>query len=380
MQKYTFSLGMMAVTFALAAQAEPTPEHIETRHGAVSTSEQSVAVEGGFTAVLQASDDKNIDAEGLISFDLLTTLPTNAGKWIIYVEGNTSPRVDGVSNHLGEANADAGSALDRDGNGRLQVSELHYFYSPTPGTLLAAGLLDVTASLDTSEVANDETSQFLSGPLANNPTIGFPDYSLGLVYHREADKGRDYTFALTSSHGLSDNPDTSYTQLLDIDADGKGIFAAAEGRWPVASATLRTGIWVNSADHARLDGKPGTGKNYGLYLVVDGQMAAGKWNLRAGLANDNVSQASHFLSAALERPLLTARFGLGFAYTGLSGEDATPQQDDQLLAEGYLRFTPRDNINVTPVVQWLSNSGFDASGNAVNSEQVVASLRVNYTF
>ena len=379
MHKTNLLFVLTALGINLSVQAEPNPEHIETRHGAVSMPGQSVAVEGGITAIFQTSDDNNIDAELTSSFDLVTTLPKGNGKWIIYVEGNISPRTDGVSSLLGEANADAGSALDRDGNGRLQVSEVHYF-QPLGGGLLVSGLLDVTASLDTSEVANDETSQFLSGTLAGNPTIGFPDYSLGVVYNRETGEDRGYSLALTSSHGLADNPNASYSQLMDISADGKGIFAAAEGQWPVAGTKLHAGAWINTADHERLDGSAGTDQNYGLYLTVDGKVASTAWNLRAGFANDKVSQASQFLSAAVEYPLADLSLGLGLAHTGLSSEDATPQQDDILQAEAYLRFSPREDVSVTPAVQWLSNSGFDASGNTVDAEQILFNLRLNYTF
>lgn len=372
-------LGLSALGLMGSVVAAPEPQHIETRHGAVTMPAQPIAVEGGFTAVLQVADDKNIDSELTGSFDLVTTLPTGRGKWVMYVEGNTSPRDEGVANRLGEANADAGSALDRDGNGRLQVSELHYFH-PLAGGLLVTGLLDVTASFDSSEVANDETTQFLSGPLVNNPTIGFPDYSLGVVFNRETGEDSGYSLALTSSHGLADNPNASYAQLVDVGDDGKGVFAAAEGQWPVAGTKVHAGAWVNTADHARLDGGTGNEKNYGLYLVVDGAMAAGQWNLRAGLANEKVSPASHFLSVALEHPLHEAALGVGMAYTGLSSKDATPQQDDMLLAEVYLRFQPRAEISVTPIVQWLENSGFDASGNTVDAEQLLFSLRYNQTF
>ena len=372
-------LGLVPLFFSTAAWSNPDPEHIEVRHGAVTEEEHPVAVEGGITAVLQRADDSAIDSELLASFDLVTTFPAGGGKWVVYVEGNTSPRNQGVSALLSEANADAGSALDRDGNGRLQISELHYFHSLGEG-LLVAGLVDVTGTLDTSEVANNETQQFLSTSLVNNPTIGFPDYSLGVVYNREFDESRGYSLALTSSHGLADNPDASYAQLVDVGADGKGIFAAAEGQWPAAGTSLHAGVWVNTADHARLDGRPGTEQNYGLYLVADGRLADSQWNVRAGLANDEVSQAAQFLSVALERPMNKAALGLGFAFTGHSSEDATPNRDDMLQAEAYLRFAPRADVSLTPSVQWLSNSGFDASGQPLDSDQLLLSLRLNYTF
>jgi hypothetical protein len=379
MNRWFGSLGLASLVVALPAWSNPDPDHIEVRHGAVTEQEHPVAVEGGITTVLQSADDKAIDSELLASFDLVTTFPAGGGKWVVYVEGNTSPRNQGVSALLGEANADAGSALDRDGNGRLQVSELHYFHALGEG-LLVSGLVDVTGTLDTSEVANNETQQFLSTSLVNNPTIGFPDYSLGVVYNREFDESRGYSLALTSSHGLADNPDASYSQLVDIGESGKGVFAAAEGQWPVAGTKLHAGVWMNTADHARLDGQSGMKKNYGLYLVVDGKLASTLWNVRAGLANDEVSQAAQFLSAAVERPMNKASLGLGIAFTGLSSKDATPNQDDMLQAEAYLRFAPRADVSLTPSVQWLSNSGFDSSGQPLDSDQLLLSLRLNYTF
>jgi hypothetical protein len=379
MQKRAALFGLAALGLTLDALAANAQEHIETRHGAVTMPAQPVAVEGGLTAVFQTATDKHIDSELVTSFDLVTTLPRGNGKWVVYVEGNTSPRTDGVSTLLGEANADAGSALDRDGNGRLQVSELHYF-QPFADGLLVSGLVDVTSTLDSSEVANDETHQFLSAPLVNNPTIDFPDYSLGVVYNRETGPDRGYSLALTSSHGLGDNSDASYAQLVDINAEGKGVFAAAEGQWPLATTRLHLGMWLNSAGHARLDGGAGTEHNYGLYLGVDGRLGRGMWNLRVGLANDQVSPTSRFLSAAVERPLSQATLGLGLAYSGLSAQDTTAQQDNSLLAEAYLRFVPRDDVSLTPAVQWLRNSGFDTSATTVDNEQLLLSLRLNYTF
>ena len=379
MKKTSTLAGMVILSLMGTAVAEHTPQHIEARHGSVAMSSQPIAVEGGYTAVLQVADDKNIDTELVGSFDWVTILPTAKGEWLMYVEGNTSPRNEGVVNQLGEANADAGSALDRDGKGRFQVSVLHYIHQ-LHDALFVSGLLDVSSVLDSSEVANDETAQFLSGPLVHNSTIAFPDYSLGAVYNRETGADSGYTFALTSSHGLADNPKASYAQLVDVTDDGKGVFFAAEGQWPLAGNKFHVGAWVNTADHMRLDGSAGSENNYGLYLSVDGHSAAGQWNVRAGLANEKVSQASRFLSAALERPLGKATMGLGIAYTGLSSDDITPELDDMVLAEAYLRFEARENMSVTPSIQWIENSGFDASGNTIDAEQTVLGLRVNQSF
>ena len=82
----------------------------------------------------------------------------------------------------------------------------------------------------------------------------------------------------------------------------------------------------------------------------------------------------------MERPVNNATLGLGIAYTGLSRKDTTPQHDDMLLAEGYLRFAIRQQLTLTPALQWISNSGFDSSGTTFDADQTLLSLRLNYTF
>lgn len=92
---------------------------------------------------------------------------------------------------LGEVNGDAGSALNGNGDGRLQISELRYALPVRDFGTLSFGLLDPTAFLDTtshanptagpdfSGIANDETTQFLGNSFVNNPVVEFPDYTLG---------------------------------------------------------------------------------------------------------------------------------------------------------------------------------------------------------
>jgi hypothetical protein len=360
-------------------QAEEIPEEVEVRHGAIA-GWQDVAVEAGITVVAQGANDSAADSELTSSFDLVANLPLDGGELVVYVEGNTSPSSHGVSALLPEANADAGSALDRDGNGRLQVSELHYLRRLDEHGALIIGLLDPTASLDTSEVANDETTQFLDTSLVNNPSIEFPDYTLGMVYNREMSDNFGFTLLLTGSNGLGDNPDASYAQLVDVNDDGKGVFAAAELGFARSDYVVRGGVWINTADHAELDGPDDSEDNYGVYAVVDGAVGEGAWNVRLGAANDKVSQTAGFASVAVEYPAGPAMLGLGVARSWLSDEDKTPDLDDATQAEVYARFDVRDSFSLTPSLQWLENSGFDASNSVVDDSVLVYSLRANLIF
>lgn len=338
-------------------------------------------LEGGFTLITQHADDRRIDDETLISIDLLATLPAGAGEWTIYVEGSSSPRANGVSSLIGEANGDAGSATNRSGKGRLQVSELHYTL-PAGEASLTLGLMDTSAFLDGSEVANDETSQFLGSTLINNPTIEFPDYTLGVAYTRELlQDSIEFTTVLASSHGLGDNPAKSYPRLLEVDDRHKGVFAAMEIGYSWRALYLRAGGWINTGDHTRLDGS-GNGRehNSGVYVSIDGTMNEAKWNLRAGLADDEVSQAGDFIGLAVEHPFMGSTLGAGITRTGLSDKGVSAGQDDTTQGELYLRYEYNEQLHISPTLQWIENSGFDSSGSSLDERLTVLSLRANYSF
>lgn len=349
------------------------------RHGAVIASDKTVQVEGGFTATLQSSSDSRIKNEFLSSFDLVSTMPSGLGNWTAYIEGNLSPRQNGLSTQLVEVNADAGSALDRDNKGRLQVSELHYSH-PFGENTLTLGLLNPACVLDSSEVANDETRQFLSSHFVNNPTIAFPDYALGTCIHFEEGKTRPgFNLLLSSSHGLADNPNRSYSELVDVTATGKGLFIGGELYGTSRNSRWHLGVWTSTTEHVRLDDSGNTQENYGAYLSIDQTFGDNKINLRIGAANEKVSETAGFISLAIETPVASHTLGIGIAKTMVSKAIQT-DKDDTSQAEVYIRFDLHDKLHITPSVQQIQNSGFDNSASNFDKVLTVYSVRTSYNF
>jgi len=345
----------------------------------ITEGEEVVQVEGGFTFTAQSSSDTRVKGEVLTSFDLVAKIPNGVGQWTAYIEGNLSPRQNGVSTLVGEANADAGTALDHDGKGRLQVSEIHYTRAFGENSM-TVGLLRPSCVLDASEVANDETAQFLSGSFVNNPTIAFPDYALGACLHLEQGQtGPGMNLLLSSSHGLADNPNASYSELLDVSADGKGVFAGAELYWQTAHGMWRLGVWQSTADAAYLDGSATMDHNFGMYLTTDQALGASKLNLRVGMANDKVSEAAGFIGLALETELAGDTLGIGVAQTDVS-DKAGPGKEDTRQAEVYLRMVLADNLRITPSLQWIENSGFDNTATVYDKSLLVYGIRASYLF
>ena len=366
---------MFSVCLSTSTFAEET---VGKRHGSVPFKPEAIESEAGATLTYQDSNDDNLDGEGFVSFDFVSNIPASNGVWTLYLEANTSPQADGVASVLGEANADIGSALNEEDDGRLQLSVLHYLHYFGTNALVV-GLIDPAGSLDNSDVANDETGQFLGGTFVNNPTIAFPDYAIGAVYFLKPEGSDiDLTFVVSSSHGLADNDSRDYNDLLKIGDDEKGVFAAGELKYAFDNHQFRIGAWIQTAENEQLDGT-GTEDNYGLYVSNDHSFDIGNINFRAGIANEDVSEAKSFIAIAYETDVMGNVAGAAFSQTNVSDE-AGSDVDDTRQFEIYGRFDINDQLHITPSIQWVENSNFDGSEASYDKDITVYGMRVNYVF
>jgi len=364
---------------SLAGFTARAAEDAMLRHGAIPAKAESTAVSAGTTLTFQhANDVRSVNAL-FDSVDIVATIPTVHGQWLLYVEGNTSPQPRGVSSLYAEANQDAATAVDRDGHGRLQVSSLHYLWY-LGHNALALGLINPAGPIDNSEVANNETNQFLATTLVNNPTIAFPDYALGMVcFFKPEHSPLDLTFLLSSSQGLGDNPNKSYSELVDVGASGKGAFAVAELVWKQAQQAWRGGIWLQTAANAYLDGSGNTANNYGFYFSTDHRVGEYGLNLRLGLANPKVSEAAQFVGLAVDRALGKSHAGIGYTYTFVSSAAGTGK-GDRTQVEAYYRVDLSKALSLTPSLQKIHNSGFATTSAIIDRDVNVISVRTSYVF
>jgi len=343
--------------------------------------EPQVQVSGGITAVALYPDDSRIEAGRSVSADLYLQRPFLNGQWLAYIEGNSNLDPGGASTLLIEANADAGSALDPDRDGRIQLSELYYQFSHADGDRLTAGLLDPSSYLDRTRITNDENVQFLGASFVNNPTIAFPDYTLGAVYEKPGSGRRPQLNAvLTSSNGLADNPNLSYSQLIRLRGDDDGAFAALGLGWVSERRLVRVGAWVNTRTHLILAGDGRTMENYGTYLVFGQSWADHAMSLRLGLANEKVSEGSEFAALAYRYRWRDHAIGVGLARTFLSDSIRDPELSDSTHLEVFGRFTINGSIHLTASVQHLRHSGFVAAESDARNSVMVGGMRLHYAF
>ncbi len=338
--------------------------------------------EGGVTTVYQWADDKQSEAELTASADLFARLSRSRGEWLLYVEASSSARSDGVSAFYPTVNGDARSVLTSDGDGGLQISELNYTFFMQEDRTLMLGLIDPSAWLDRSRITNDENQQFLNGSFVNNATIAFPDYTLGGIFRLQG-KGRrpELTLVLAGSDGITDLPDRSYQELLDLTSDGRGVFLGAGSGWSFEHSSWRIGAWIRTDDHLVAGSDTDTEANYGIYGVYGWLAGDNAINVRAGLANSNVSVSDRFVSLAYQRKTRYGMLGLGVAHTGISDEFQVTGRDRGLDAEIYFRIPVFDgNGHITPSLQYVEVPDIDASESVTSSTATVIGARLHWFF
>ncbi len=336
---------------------------------------------GGVTATGQFPDHQDLSSEWSGSADLVLTYLTARGhEWRFYGEANTSPRAGGVSTFLPEANADAGSAVDSDNDGRVQISEVSYRHLFAGDRSLTLGLVDISSYFDQSRIASDENTQFLGVPFVQNPTIEFPDYAVGLIYEHAFSPRWAARAGVTSSHGLADNPNHSYAQLVDIDNADKGLFVAAAAAWEHEVWLARAGVWAHTAAHEALSGPETDRHNKGAYLLTGWRRGHHGVNLRLGLANQKVSRAAGFTAVTYRWRPEPLTLGLGLARIFVSDQAPEPEARDTSMAEIYVRYRLRDGLLLTGNYQSLVNSAFGLTGMPADKAVQVAGLRLTFLF
>lgn len=336
--------------------------------------------EGGVTAVYQAADAAGVDAELGASADLFIRHTRPRGEWLLYVEAASTVDADGVAARYPGANADAGTVLDAGGDGRAQVSELNYTRHWTPRDSLMLGLIDPSSWLDREHIANDENLHFLNRSFVNNPTIPFPDYTLGAVYRRAAQAAYpELVVVLARADGLADLPDRAYRELAD--GDRRGVFLGAGTVWGSERGRLRLGGWLRTAEGSDFAGRARTRSRRGACLVLGREHAAHAFNVRLGLARGGVTPASGFAALAWERETQRGVLGAGIARTWHSGRRDGRALDDVTDAELFFRTPLRgDALQLTPSLQYAGSPHHEEAGTDGGTHALVLGLRLRWNF
>ena len=156
------------------------------------------------------------------------------------------------------------SNVNYDANDEEHVSVSEIWYEQGmfgDKALIVFGKLDPTVYFDTNEIANDETTEFLSDIFRNNPAIEFPDNSVGI---RAAALPFDWLELNYGAFNTNGNWDKISDNLLNI---GQVTFKTNFFNLP---GNYRFLGWQNRADHTEwLDEEKQKEPAYGFALSFD---------------------------------------------------------------------------------------------------------------
>jgi high affinity Mn2+ porin len=191
---------------------------------------------------------------------------------------------------------------------------------------LSAGRVDLTNFFDHNSVANDETSQFVSDALVNNPMLGLSENGAGLAAVYDPKSGFTAKFGYQQSSSDATNLSDSLFYLAEV-AQLWTPFGLGEGNYR---------LWY------RQDNSSGSNRN--AYGVSIDQRITPMMTLfgRVGSADSDTPDEDRFYSAGIQFQnglVLNPEdaWGIGYAYTELGAGD------EERLFEGYynLRMTEK---------------------------------------
>jgi len=331
-----------------------------------------------------------------MSADLQKLLGFETGSIYMLVEGGW-PDAEGIDgSSVGSA---FGVNADAIGNDAMLVKEL-YYEGPvfSDKWTLMVGKIDFTGVFDATAYADDECTQFLNGAFVDDPTIPFPEYSLGIVLtHNLTDS---WYIMGGIADAQADRRETGFrTTFHDEDyffyALETGVtseLSSANGPMP---GTYRVGLWNDPQPKANTD-LADAGKNYrddvGAYVSCDQML--NKENIdpedsqgigvffRYGYAPSKRNDVTNFFSLGFQyQGLLDSRdedvLGVGFAHGTFSNLASSTYTDDHETAlEVYYNARVTPWLSLSPSIQYIGNPG----GDKTVSDAVVLGLRAQMTF
>ncbi len=336
---------------------------------------KGLEISAGATFILQGSQGLDSGTgegdvfDGSFSADLEISADLGDGYFFLGIEGGSGNGLqdDELSSFHG-VNADAS-----DSSSSLEISEAWYEKKLFEGRLvLTFGKLDVTNYFDANEVANDETTQFLSPGFVNNPTVEFPDPGLGLRTGINLWDGGTLNAALQESDSDFENPVDRPFGMIEISEN----YELGE-----TAGNLRVGFWVNGARHRKYgDPTEKTEKGWGISISADHSVSDRvTLFVRAGKRNEDVYEydSSISLGASFKVPRWLggkSEIGMAAGCAFLSNwyEKNISNPENEYIIELYDRIPIGEKASITPDFQLLWN----ASGDGDAAEIYVFGLRL----
>ena len=377
-----FGLGESLADSGIEAFFGVTNVYQQNVHGGLNTHRRAGRLTGSYDLEVSADLEKLLGLDnGFLFLHLEGGWPDTEG-----IDGSSVGSVFGV-------NADA------IGNRTMDVKQLYYEGPLFDDSLtLTIGKIDFTWVFDCSAYADNECTQFLNAAFVNNPTIPFPQYSLGVVLtwglrdwwyimggvaDAQAD-GRQTGFR-TTFHG-----EDYFIYLLE-----SGIASELDSANGPMPGEYRIGLWNDPQPKANSDSSKNYRDDVGFYLSFDQMFCKENAEaeddqglgafLRYGYANSKRNDIANFWSVGFQyQGLIEGRdddvLGFGFAQGIFSNEASTSYTNDYESAiELYYSAQIAPWLAVSPSVQYITNPSNPDNAETAD-DAVVLGIRVQMSF
>ena len=328
-----------------------------------------------------------------VSTDLQKLLGFESGSLLLHLEGGW-PNTEGID----EPSVGSAFGVNADAIGNRAMDVKQFFYEgPIFGDnlTLMIGKIDFTGVFDCSAYADDECTQFLNAAFVDNPTIPFPEYSLGIVLSYDLTDSWYITGGIADAQ--ADGRETGFrTTFHDEDyffyVFETGITPRLDSDKGRLQGAYRVGLWNDPQPKANSDASESYRDDIGFYLSCDQMLAKENADpednqglgtfFRYGYANSKRNDITNFWSIGFQyKGLLGGRdddvIGVGFAQGIFSDSaDTTYTGDYEGVLEVYYKASVTPWLNISPSIQYVANPGGDETiGNSI-----VLGLRVQMSF
>jgi len=348
----------------------------------------TIKISGSITAIVQASENHKITSGqttndrtiGAGAFDLyLESQITENTLFFANLEANSINQVftpilsfpngnSTFSTHLGPQNIDVMNILE------IYVESIWYENKLTT----TIGKLDLTNYFDGSLIAWDEHTQFLSGIFLDNPVFSsvVPLNTIGARIHYEMGRGFVFQAALASDDNSGDKLFNQLFGIIELDYKTH-FFFGKEGNYRAY------GYVENIASVDQMNNATGGSTNAlggGISVdqgLTDKLTAFLRWGANESTLADSPS------NSFVQQPAVNSSLSLGAQYKGLLPNrpddvfggawgfinpsdpfGTIPRRpDNEYFMEFYYNYKLRDNVRISPVLQFAEHPNGDSGEN-----------------
>ncbi|MFP4547524.1 MAG: carbohydrate porin [Fidelibacterota bacterium] len=325
--------------------------------------DEGLQFNGGATSVLQGSQGGNQSySTTTASFDIYAQAMLDENTiFFIDLEAVGGNGADKYFPNYAGMNGDAGSTQDEGGTDRLTVLEVWAEMKMlNERVAVTAGKIDMTNYFDINDVANDETTQFISGAFINSSAFAMPENSPGIRFHTCVTEIFYLQFGLASA-------DNSGDKIFD------DLYKIAGMNYRLLPGTVfDANFRLYGYQHPLADNAMGWGISFDKQIISDHRIFArygnnqnqlvGFWNVKTAWST-GLKAKGMFLNKPLEA---------GIAY-GASQADQSVNKNEQLL-EIYFRHQINEKISLSTHFQHIWNRFGD------DENVAAAGIRTHFNF